>query len=66
MVLLWATARKLAVIFYTMVTEGKAYTDLGEDYYLKQQQARHLKRLKKQAALFGFNLVPNTASNTQA
>ena len=56
---LTATARKLAVIFYKMVTEGKAYTDLGEDYYLKQQQQRHLNRLKKQAKLFGFDLVPD-------
>ena len=63
---LTATARTLAVIFYQMVTEGKAYTDLGEDYSLKQHQERHLKRLKKQAALFGFDLVPNTASTTQA
>ncbi len=54
-----ATARKLAVIFYRMVTSGKTYTDLGEDYYLKQQQQRHLKRLKKQAKLLGFDLVPN-------
>jgi transposase len=62
---LTATARKLAVIFYKMVTEGKAYTDLGEDYYLKQQQERHLKRLRKQAKLFGFDLVPTTPSDTQ-
>ena len=28
---LTATARKLAVIFYNMVTQGTSYTDLGED-----------------------------------
>jgi transposase len=63
---LTATARKLAVIFYKMVTEGKAYTDLGEQYYMKQQQERHLKRLKKQAKLFGFDLVPTTPADHQA
>ncbi len=63
---LTATARKLAVIFYKMVTEGKTYTDLGEDYYQKQQTQRYLNRLKKQAKLFGFDLVPHTSSGSQA
>jgi len=59
-----ATARKLAVIFYQMVTQGRAYKELGEDYYLKQHKQRQLKRLKKQARLFGFDLVPNTPSDS--
>ena len=63
---LTATARKLAIIFYNMVRFKKAYTDLGEDEYLKRQQQRHLARLKKQAARLGFDLVPNVASATQA
>lgn len=63
---LTATARKLAVIFYTMGTTGKHYTDLGEDYYLKQQRQRHLNRLKKQAKLFGFELVPQTPTRHEA
>jgi transposase len=62
---LTATARKLAIIFYNMVRFKKAYTDLGEDEYLKRQQRRHLARLKKQAARLGFDLVPNDASATQ-
>jgi len=57
---LTATARKLAVIFYNMVTKGTSYTDLGEDYYVKTQQQRHLNRLTKQARLLGFDLVPHT------
>ncbi|MCP4405251.1 MAG: IS110 family transposase [bacterium] len=57
---LTATARKLAVIFYNMVTKGTSYTDLGEDYYVKKQQQRHLNRLTKQAKLLGFDLVPHT------
>jgi transposase len=63
---LTATARKLAVIFYNMVRFKKAYTDLGEDEYLKRQQQRHLARLKKQAARLGFDLVAKAASASQA
>ena len=63
---LTATARKLAVIFYNMVKYGKTYTELGEDYYLKQQQRRQLARLKRQARVLGFDLIPNTPSCSQA
>jgi hypothetical protein len=61
-----ATARKLAVIFYQMVTHGTPYQELGEDYYLKQQKQRQIKRLKKQAKLFGFELVPSTPAGSEA
>ncbi len=57
---LTATARKLAVIFYHMVKDRTPYKELGEDYYYKQQEQRQLKRLKKQATLLGYDLVPNT------
>jgi transposase len=57
-----AAARKLAVIFYTMVTEGKAYHELGEDYYLTQQQQRNLKKLRRQATLLGYELISTSAS----
>jgi transposase len=61
-----ATARKLAVIFYQMVKHGTTYKELGEDYYLTQQKQRQLKRLKKQAKLFGFDLVPTTEAGSGA
>jgi hypothetical protein len=61
---LTATARKLAVIFYHMVKDGREYQELGQDYYIKQHEKRHLKRLKTQARLLGFTLVP-TASPPQ-
>lgn len=57
-----AAARKLAVIFYTMVTEGKEYHELGEDYYLKQQKQRNLKKLRRQAKLLGYDLIATSAS----
>jgi transposase len=61
-----ATARKLAVIFYNMVKHGRAYQELGEDYYLKQQKQRPIKRLRKQAKFFGFELVSMTPANSEA
>ena len=57
-----AAARKLAVIFYTMVTEGKAYHELGEDYYLKQQKQRNLKKLRRQAKLLGYEIISTSSS----
>ncbi len=62
---LTATARKLAVIFYQMVKEGKEYHELGEDYYIKHQEARHLRKLKKQARLLGFDLIPTVSTQPQ-
>lgn len=63
---LTATARKLAVIFYNMVKHGTSYKELGEDYYLKQQKQRQLARLKKQATLLGFDLIPQTPGDSEA
>jgi transposase len=57
-----AAARKLAVIFYTMVTERKAYQELGEDYYLTQQKHRNLNKLRRQAQLLGYDLIATTAA----
>ncbi len=56
-----ATARKIAVIFYHMVKDRKPYQDLGEDYYLKQNEERALKRLQKQAKRLGYDLVEQHA-----
>ena len=57
---LTATARKLAVIVYHMVKNRTPSKELGEDDYYKQQEQRQLRRLKKQATLLGYDLVPNT------
>ncbi len=56
-----ATARKLAIIFYRMVTDKTPYHDLGEDYYVKQNQERALKRLQRQAKRLGYDLVAQQA-----
>ena len=60
-----AAARKLAVIFYNMVKHGKPYQELGEDYYLQHQKQRQIARLKKQAKLFGFELVSTTPTDNE-
>jgi len=52
-----ATARKLAVIFYTMLATGRQYEDLGEDHYEKRHRERALKGLKLKAESMGYELV---------
>lgn len=52
-----ATAYKLAVILYTMLTKGTAYVELGQDYYEQAHQTRVLKSLERRARQFGFSLT---------
>lgn len=53
-----ATAHKLARIIYFMLKERQPYRDPGEGYYEQQYQERLLKKLKRQAAALGLQLVP--------
>lgn len=53
-----ATAHKLARILYRMLTNGKNYREVGENYYEQQYQARVVANLTKRAEEFGFILVP--------
>ena len=51
-----ATARKLAVIFWNMMTSGESYrkeTDIG---YEQKLQAVQIRKLQKQAMKLGFTL----------
>ncbi len=41
-----------------MVKEGREYQELGQNYYIKQHEKRHLRKLKTQARLLGFELIP--------
>jgi hypothetical protein len=54
-----ATARKLAIIFYSMLKNGTEYVEAGLNAYERQYTDRLLKKMRKQAARLGFNLVPN-------
>jgi transposase len=58
---LTATARKLALIFYRMVTRREPYREAGEAAYTQQQQDRFLKRLQRQAKRLGYVLTPQEA-----
>jgi cytidylate kinase len=51
-----ATARKLAVIFWNMMTTGQAYRKETALSYEQKQQAAQLRKLEKQAAKFGLTL----------
>ncbi len=53
-----ATAHKLARLIYSMLRNGTAYVDAGQDYYEKQYQDRVLRSLKQRAKGLGFELVP--------
>lgn len=56
-----ATAHKLAVIIYKMVTTGKAFVELGGDYYERLHRTRAVKSLKRRAESMGFELVEKAA-----
>jgi transposase len=44
-----ATARKLAILFYSIMKHGKAYVETGAAYYETQYRSRVLVNLKKRA-----------------
>jgi transposase len=54
-----AAAYKLAVIFYTMLTQGTAFVERGQDYYERAHQARVLKSLERRARQLGYSLIQN-------
>jgi transposase len=53
-----ALAHKLARLIYRMLKHGRSYTDAGEHYYEHKYRDHLLKRLHKQATLFGLQLTP--------
>ena len=53
-----ATAHKLARIVYRMLKYGKAYVDVGVQYYEQRYRERVLNGLKRRAAEMGFELLP--------
>jgi transposase len=56
-----ATAHKIARIYYTMLTEGTAFVELGQGAYEQKYQERRLAHLQKQANALGLQLVPFAA-----
>jgi transposase len=57
-----ATARKLAVMFYNLLTKGLDYVEQGVKKYEEQYRAQMMKFLQKKAAEFGFDMVAQPAS----
>jgi hypothetical protein len=53
-----ATARKLAIIVYSMLQHGTEYMELGLAYYEQKYKERLVNGIKKKAAQLGFILVP--------
>ena len=52
-----ATARKVAVLVYRVLSGQVVYHDSGPDAYHPLNRAREFKSLRKRAKLFGFDLV---------
>lgn len=53
-----ATARKISVIFYSLLTKGTEYVEMGLHYYEKKYKERLLKGLQKRAHDLGMVLMP--------
>jgi len=53
-----ATAHKLARIVYSMLKQGTAYVDAGQEYYERQYKERTVRNLEQRAKVLGFELVP--------
>jgi transposase len=52
-----ATARKLAVLVYRVLSGRLVYTDAGAHVYDQQQRTHAVRRLRRRAVDFGFDLV---------
>lgn len=53
-----ATAHKIARIYYSMLSHGTSYVELGQKAYEQRFKERRLDHLKLQAKSLGFQLVP--------
>lgn len=57
-----ATARKLAVIYFNIMTKGIDYVEEGITAYEQKIKQQRIKSLHKQARYFGFSLFPVNVS----
>ncbi|MEO6393793.1 MAG: IS110 family transposase, partial [Pyrinomonadaceae bacterium] len=53
-----ATARKIAVLYYSLLKNGTAYVEFGQAAYEQKYQERRHKGMEKQALALGYQLVP--------
>jgi len=52
-----ATAHKIARLVYSMLKNGNAYVDAGQEYYEQRYRSRVLQNLRRKAQELGFDLV---------
>ncbi len=52
-----ATAHKLARLVYSMLKNGTAFVDVGQEYYEERYRTRVVQNLKRKAQEMGFELV---------
>jgi transposase len=57
-----ATARKIAVLYYSLLKYGSQYVESGQAAYEQKYQQRRLHSLQKQAPALGYELTPVTTS----
>ena len=53
-----AMARKLACLFYRLLTKGQQYVDKGAEYYETRHREQQLRSLSKRAQQLGMQVVP--------
>ena len=53
-----ATARKLAVLYYTLLKNGSSYVEVGQAAYEQRHRQRRFSAMQKQALAMGYQLVP--------
>jgi hypothetical protein len=53
-----ATARKIAVIYYRIMTKGIAFVERGIELYQQQFKEQQLRLLQKGAHSLGLQLIP--------
>lgn len=58
MIAVKATARKLAVMFYNLMTKGLDYVEQGVKQYQEQYKIQMTKYLNKKSLEFGYTMVP--------
>lgn len=56
-----ATARKIAILYYNVMTKGIEFVEKGITAYQQKVKEQRLKYLQKQAKHLGYNLSPMTA-----
>jgi len=52
-----ATARKLAILFYSLLKHGGSYVERGAEHYENQYRNRMIFNLKKRAKRLGYELI---------